>query len=121
MSRYVRVRKPCGCSECRRIIYVGERCLRFRANGEDARLCAHCEAMARRVERVALDWSVLLDDTPDTVTGLLSELVSMAEADESPLLDELKTLRYCRTRGWHRPDGSLMPVPELPTEADHEL
>ena len=120
MSRYVRVEKSNCCVECRRTVYVGEHCLISRAKGEVSYLCAHCKAMARRVKHVARDWSILLDTT-STVTDWLQVLVEMAEADGSPFFDELCALWYRRTRDWTRPDGSLMPVPELPTEADHEL
>ena len=101
-------RKPHWCSECRRAIRVGERyrrCVLFcDGYAHTDRCCAHCVVLRQWVRRECDGW--LYGDAVD----------ALADPDEpGDHQDETSRALVAGSRAeWALPDGTLMPVPELP-------
>lgn len=107
--KFPKARKTYWCSECCRPIRVGEkyrRCVIFYNGyaGTD-RCCAHCLVLRQWVQLKCHSW--VYGDAVD----------ALADPDDpGDHQDEISRALVAGSRvGWARPDGSLMPVPELPS------
>lgn len=106
---FPKARKLHWCSECCRAIRAGEKYRRAvifcDGYASTDRCCAHCAVLRQWVQRECRAW--LYGDA----------VAALADPDEpGDHQDETSRALVAGSRaGWARPDGSLMPVPELPS------